>query len=107
MNLIKLIKIPILTSQQMNGQISLEKRYGSNVLQNSGYFDENEAIARFNDYDIDNDKQIKINEFITSYLHDLNYCKQHIQEIKKIINENRQQKGSFEMKLNEAKVIFH
>jgi hypothetical protein len=43
-------------------------------------------------------------EFINCYLQDEDFCKQKIQSTKKVINETRQQRASFEDKLREAKV---
>jgi len=70
------------------------------------YFDIEEAKARFADYDADKDERITLDEFMTCYLQDEEFCKQQIQNCKKMMEEAEKQKFDFELKLKEAKVFF-
>jgi len=63
-----------------------------------------EAKTRFEEYDLDKDDIINLNDFIGFYLQDEEYCRQKIQSTRKVINEARQERASFENKLREAKV---
>ena len=70
----------------------------------TGFIDLEEVKIRFNEYDLDHNGVITLDEFITCYLQDENYCKEKIANAKRVADEARIQKESFEVKLREAKV---
>ncbi len=63
-----------------------------------------EAKTRYNDYDQDKDGNITVEEFVNCYLQDEEYCKQQIQNCKRMIEEGEKQRLEFDIKLKEAKV---
>lgn len=65
-----------------------------------------EAEERFNDYDRDNDGTITIDEFVTSYLQDEEFCDQQVQGLEKDVKEMERVRRNMARDMDEARVGF-